>query len=84
MDDGRIEVFTGYRVHHNEARGPTKGGIRFAPNVDLDEVKGLAALMTWKSAVVGIPYGGAKDKKIIYFQIVVVEDFFWLILLELI
>ena len=60
MDDGRIEIFTGYRVHHNEARGPTKGGIRMASFVNLDEVKGLAALMTWKSAVVGIPYGGAK------------------------
>lgn len=60
MDDGRVKMFTGYRVHHNEARGPTKGGIRFAPEVDLDEVKGLAALMTWKCAVVDIPYGGAK------------------------
>jgi len=60
MDNGRIQTFTGYRVHHNEARGPTKGGIRFAPDVDLDEVKGLASLMTWKCAVVSLPFGGAK------------------------
>jgi len=60
MDNGRVQTFTGYRVHHNEVRGPTKGGIRFAPDVDLDEVKGLAALMTWKCAVVNLPYGGAK------------------------
>ncbi len=60
MDDGRIEVFTGYRVHHNVARGPAKGGIRYAPNVNLDEVKALAMWMTWKCAVVDIPYGGGK------------------------
>ncbi len=60
MDDGRIKVFTGYRVQHNLARGPAKGGIRYHPNVDLDEVKALAMWMTWKSAVVNIPYGGAK------------------------
>ncbi|MBN2385824.1 MAG: Glu/Leu/Phe/Val dehydrogenase, partial [Anaerolineales bacterium] len=60
MDDGRIEVFNGYRVQHSSARGPCKGGIRFHPNVDIDEVRALAALMTWKCAVVGIPYGGAK------------------------
>ncbi len=60
MDDGKIAVFTGYRVQHNLARGPGKGGIRYAPNVTLDEVKALAMLMTWKSAVVNIPYGGAK------------------------
>jgi glutamate dehydrogenase (NAD(P)+) len=60
MDDGRIEVFTGYRVQHNIARGPAKGGIRYAPDVTLDEVKALAFWMTWKCAVVGIPYGGAK------------------------
>ncbi len=60
MDDGRIEVFEGYRVQHNDARGPTKGGIRYAPHVDLDEVKALAAWMTYKTAVVNIPYGGAK------------------------
>ncbi|MDH7485872.1 MAG: Glu/Leu/Phe/Val dehydrogenase [Anaerolineae bacterium] len=60
MDDGRIEVFTGYRIQHSSARGPCKGGIRYHPEVNLDEVRGLAALMTWKCAVVGIPYGGAK------------------------
>lgn len=60
MDDGRIEVFTGHRVQYNSARGPCKGGIRYHPNVNLDEVKALAAWMTWKCAVVDIPYGGAK------------------------
>jgi len=60
MDDGTIHVFTGYRVQHSSARGPCKGGIRYHPNVDLDEVRALAALMTWKCAVAGIPYGGAK------------------------
>lgn len=60
MDDGGIKVFTGYRVQHNLARGPAKGGIRYHPDVDLDEVKALAMWMTWKSAVVNIPYGGAK------------------------
>jgi glutamate dehydrogenase (NAD(P)+) len=60
MDDGSIRVFTGYRIQHSSARGPCKGGIRYHPAVDLDEVKALAALMTWKCAVVGIPYGGAK------------------------
>jgi glutamate dehydrogenase (NAD(P)+) len=60
MDDGRLEVFTGYRVQHNGARGPYKGGIRYHPDADLDEVRALAALMTWKTAVVDIPYGGAK------------------------
>ncbi|MGB9698943.1 MAG: Glu/Leu/Phe/Val family dehydrogenase [Thermodesulfobacteriota bacterium] len=60
MDDGSIKVFTGYRVQHNMTRGPAKGGIRYHPNVDLDEVKALAMWMTWKSAVVNIPYGGAK------------------------
>lgn len=60
MDDGRYEVFTGYRVHHNLNRGPTKGGIRYHPDLTLDEVKGLAMLMTWKCAVVNIPFGGAK------------------------
>jgi len=60
MDDGRLEVFTGYRVHHNTARGPSKGGIRYHPDVTLDEVKALAMWMTWKCAVVNIPYGGAK------------------------
>lgn len=60
MDDGRIKVFTGYRIQHSSARGPCKGGIRYHPEVNLNEVKALAALMTWKCAIVGIPYGGAK------------------------
>lgn len=60
MDDGRIEVFTGYRVQHSSARGPCKGGIRYHPDVNIGEVRALAALMTLKCAVVGIPYGGAK------------------------
>ncbi|HEV2669373.1 MAG TPA: Glu/Leu/Phe/Val dehydrogenase [Blastocatellia bacterium] len=60
MDDGRIEVFTGFRVQHNFARGPAKGGIRYAPDVTLDEIRALAAWMTWKCAVVNIPFGGAK------------------------
>jgi len=60
MDDGRVEVFTGFRVHHSLARGPAKGGIRYHPDVSVDEVKALAMWMTWKCAVVGIPYGGAK------------------------
>ncbi|MBV8068615.1 MAG: Glu/Leu/Phe/Val dehydrogenase [Acidobacteriaceae bacterium] len=60
LDDGRIEVFTGYRVQHSIARGPAKGGIRFAPDVSLDEVRALAAWMTWKCAVANIPFGGGK------------------------
>ncbi len=60
MDDGSIEVFTGYRVQHSMARGPAKGGIRYAPDVSLDEVRALASWMTWKCAVVNIPFGGAK------------------------
>src|SRR5437867_3494734 len=60
MDTGRLQVFTGYRVQHNISRGPSKGGIRFGPDVTLDEVKALAAWMTWKCAVVNIPFGGAK------------------------
>jgi glutamate dehydrogenase len=60
MDNGKLKVFNGYRVHHNDARGPMKGGIRYFPSVDLDEVKVLAALMSLKCAVIGIPYGGAK------------------------
>jgi glutamate dehydrogenase (NAD(P)+) len=60
MDDGSIEQFTGYRIHHNVTRGPSKGGIRFAPDVDQDEVRALAMWMTWKAALVNIPYGGAK------------------------
>src|SRR5664279_5293619 len=60
MDDGQLEVFTGFRVQHNIARGPAKGGIRYAPDVTLDEVRALASWMTWKCAVVNIPFGGAK------------------------
>jgi glutamate dehydrogenase (NAD(P)+) len=60
LDDGRLEVFTGYRVQHSIARGPAKGGIRFASDVTLDEVRALAAWMTWKCAVVNIPFGGGK------------------------
>jgi glutamate dehydrogenase (NAD(P)+) len=60
MDDGHLEVFTGYRVQHSIARGPAKGGIRYSPDVNLDEVRALAAWMTWKCAVVNIPFGGAK------------------------
>jgi len=60
LDDGRLEVFTGYRVQHSVARGPGKGGIRFGPDVTLDEVRALASWMTWKCAVVNIPFGGAK------------------------
>ena len=60
MDDGHIRVFQGYRVQHNNARGPYKGGLRYAADVDLDEVRSLASLMTWKAALARIPYGGAK------------------------
>jgi len=60
MDDGRIEMFTGYRIQHNNALGPYKGGLRFHPNVNIDEVKALATWMTWKSAIADIPFGGAK------------------------
>ncbi len=60
LDDGRLEVFTGYRVQHSIARGPAKGGIRYAPDLTLDEVRALAAWMTWKCAVVNIPFGGGK------------------------
>ncbi len=60
MDDGRLEVFHGYRVQHSRLRGPAKGGFRYHPNVDLDEVRGLASLMTWKCALLDLPYGGAK------------------------
>lgn len=59
-DDGTLETLVGYRVQHNSARGPMKGGLRYHHEVDLDEVRGLASLMTWKTAVVNIPYGGAK------------------------
>ncbi|MBE0518153.1 MAG: Glu/Leu/Phe/Val dehydrogenase [Thermoplasmata archaeon] len=60
MDDGTVKVFTGYRVQHNEARGPYKGGIRYHQQVDIDEVRALSSWMTWKTATVNIPYGGAK------------------------
>jgi glutamate dehydrogenase (NAD(P)+) len=60
MDNGELHSFIGYRVQHNRARGPMKGGLRYHPEVDLDEVRSLAALMTWKTAVVNLPYGGAK------------------------
>jgi glutamate dehydrogenase (NAD(P)+) len=60
MDNGDLRVFTGYRIQHNGARGPYKGGIRYHPAVDLDEVRALAALMTWKNALVDVPFGGAK------------------------
>src|ERR1700751_2493290 len=60
MDDGRLEVFTGFRVQHSIARGPGKGGVRYSPDVNLDEVRALASWMTWKCAVVNIPFGGAK------------------------
>jgi glutamate dehydrogenase (NAD(P)+) len=60
LDDGRLEVFTGYRVQHSVARGPAKGGIRFSPDVTLDEVRALSSWMTWKCAVVNIPFGGGK------------------------
>ena len=60
MDDGKTAIFTGYRVHHNSVLGPTKGGLRYAPDVSLGEVTALAMLMSWKTALMGLPYGGAK------------------------
>jgi glutamate dehydrogenase (NAD(P)+) len=60
LEDGKIHVFSGYRVQHNGARGPYKGGVRFHPEVDLDEVRALASLMTWKTAIASLPFGGAK------------------------
>lgn len=60
MDDGHVEIFLGYRVQHNGARGPTKGGIRYHPSVDIEEVRGLATLMTWKTALLDLPFGGGK------------------------
>ncbi len=65
MDDDSLRMFTGYRVHHNTVRGPTKGGIRYHPIVDLNEIRALAMWMTWKCAVVNIPYGGAKGGVIV-------------------
>src|SRR3981189_640740 len=64
MDNGQVKVFTGYRVQHNVSRGPGKGGIRFHPNVTLDEVKALAAWMTWKTATVNVPFAGANGRGI--------------------
>ncbi len=60
MDNGKLNTLIGYRVQHNNARGPNKGGIRYHPDVDLDEIRALSSLMTWKTAVVDIPFGGAK------------------------
>src|SRR3982751_1722365 len=60
LDNGEVQVFEGYRVQHNSSRGPTKGGIRYHPDVDLHETTALAMWMTWKCAVANIPYGGAK------------------------
>jgi glutamate dehydrogenase (NAD(P)+) len=60
LEDGRVHVFSGYRVQHNGARGPYKGGVRFHPDINLQEVRALAELMTWKTAIVGLPFGGAK------------------------
>src|SRR5262245_46056615 len=60
MDDGSVEVFTGWRVHHDTTRGPGKGGIRFHPELDVDEVKALSAMMTFKTALLDLPFGGAK------------------------
>ena len=60
MDDGRVEMFTGYRVQHNNVLGPFKGGLRYHPAVDIDEVRSLATWMTWKSAILNLPFGGAK------------------------
>ena len=60
MDDGRVRTFVGYRVQHDNARGPFKGGLRYSPEVDIDEVRALASLMTWKTALVDVPFGGAK------------------------
>ena len=65
MDDGSIKVFTGYRIHHNTVLGPSKGGIRFSPHVNQDEVRALAMWMTWKCALVNLPYGGAKGGVIV-------------------
>ena len=65
MDDGSVRLFTGHRVHHSTVLGPTKGGIRYHPDVTLNEVRALAMWMSWKCAVVGLPYGGAKGGVIV-------------------
>src|SRR6266581_2859804 len=75
MDDGRIEVFTGYRIQHNGARGPCKGGIRYHPEADHDEVLGLATIMTWKTALMDIPFGGAKGGGVMYVMAEYARDF---------
>src|SRR5213082_483076 len=64
LDDGSIVAFTGYRVTHNIARGPSKGGIRYHPDVTLDEIKALAMWMTWKCSLMGLPFGGAKGRRL--------------------
>src|SRR5258707_3314006 len=66
LDDGDIQIFTGFRVHHNTVLGPSKGGIRYSAHVNLDEVRALAMWMTWKCALVNLPYGGAKGGVIVY------------------
>ena len=68
MDSGTIEIFKGYRVQHDANRGPAKGGIRYHQDVTLDEIKALAMLMTWKCAVVNIPFGGAKGGVVVNHQ----------------
>jgi glutamate dehydrogenase (NAD(P)+) len=74
MDDGSVRMFTGYRVHHNTVRGPTKGGIRYHPSVDLNDVRALAMWMTWKCAVVNIPYGGAKGGVVVDPALLSIEE----------
>ena len=76
MDDGHLHRFEGYRVQHSTARGPAKGGIRYHPNVTLDEVKALATWMTWKCAVVNIPFGGGKGGITAHFQVIQVARAF--------
>src|SRR5260221_6176441 len=65
MDSGDVRIFTGYRVHHNTVLGPSKGGIRYSAHVNLDEVRALAMWMSWKCALVNLPYGGAKGGVIV-------------------
>ena len=83
LDSGEVEVFTGYRVLHNTARGPGKGGIRFDMQVTLDEVKALAAWMTWKCAVVNLPFGGSKGGVVCPSLIDVLPGRYFLISIEL-
>ena len=79
MDDGRVEVYEGYRVVHNMTRGPAKGGIRYHPGVTRNEVKALAMWMTWKCALMGLPFGGAKGGVVVsYFEWVQgQQEYFW-------